>query len=107
MVIKQGGGKQMNYLDFFKKNIYPEVNNIFGIVQTNLKEKGDFGFLIRFDFYSKDKIGNIDFWSQGIIDIDIFKIENLDLIHIYNKLLFPNEVNANELLNFKRTLLNE
>ena len=60
-----------------------------------------------FDFYSKDKIGNIDFWSQGIIDIDIFKIENLDLIHIYNKLLFPNEVNANELLNFKRTLLNE
>ena len=29
----------MNYLDFFKKNIYPEVNNIFGIVQTNFKEK--------------------------------------------------------------------
>lgn len=97
----------MNVLDFFENNIYPNVNPLFGIVETVFDKEGDFGYLTRFSLYSNKKLANIEIWSRGWIGFEIYNIENRDLIMVYSKIISPENMSKDEFYEFEERLFDE
>ncbi|MBK5073440.1 hypothetical protein I2492_10900 [Budviciaceae bacterium CWB-B4] len=92
-------------IHFFKKNISPKLTNY--TLKYSSYPNGDFGDLERVEVQGENKIGGIDFWSQGWIDIDIYDL-TLDE-QLINVLLDPNEMEAQEkaIYKFLKILLDE
>lgn len=72
----------------FKAEIEPLLNNY--ALKYSSFHNGDFGDLDRVEFEGSNKVGTIDFWSKGWVNIDIYDcIYDVQLI---NLLLEPDEV---------------
>lgn len=97
----------MDILTYFKDKILPDIELFFGITKTNFEVEGDFGRLVRFEFFSKQAIGGIDIWSKNWIEINLYAIKDMELIEKYHKLLDPSDDFYNELDSFKRVIINE
>lgn len=94
------------YIEYFESFIEKDIQKFFGLVKTDFGD-GDFGNLIRVEFYSNKIIGNIDFWSSGWLEIDLYKIHNKDLVQIYHRLFKPDECNNDILYICKDMIIDE
>lgn len=79
-------------IHYFKQQIAPQLID-YKLVYRSFP-KGDFGSLERVEIDGKGKLGGIDFWSMGWLDLDIYDLV-LDK-QVLNKLLDPNEQQEQE-----------
>lgn len=90
---------------YFKKYIEPKLIN-YKLIYDSFPN-GDFGALERVSIEGNDKIGSVNFWSQGWLGIDIYDLVLDELI--MNVLLEPKELKEQEIAinKFLGILLNE
>lgn len=74
-------------IDFFKTQIAPRLTGY--ELQYSFYSNGDFGDLDRVEFEKEDKLGTVDFWSQGWMSLDVYS-SALDT-QLINLLLSPDE----------------
>lgn len=79
-------------IHYFKENIEPKLKG-FNVTYSYFP-KGDFGELNRVYVEGKNKMGGIDFWSMGWMDVDIYDL-SLDR-QVMNLLLAPNDTETQE-----------
>ena len=77
----------MMRVEYFNENIEPHLEG-YEFTYSTFPE-GDFGKLERVEFKGKNKVGAIDFWSQGWVGMDIYDLELDD--QVFNLLLDPDE----------------
>lgn len=53
----------MDIFNFFENVVYPRLIEKFGVVQVDFEKEGDFGYLTRFDLYSKKQ----QLLSSGVV----------------------------------------
>lgn len=89
----------------FKENIEPKLLGY--KLKYSTFFNGDFGDLERVEFDGKGKIGGLDFWSKGWLEIDVYDLV-LDKV-IINALLEPSEVELQKkaIEDFLEALLND
>jgi len=74
-------------LDWFKKELESKLENY--EMTFSFFENGDFGNLDRVEFENLRKVGNIDFWDSGWIEIHLVDYkEEKELFHV---MLEPNQ----------------
>lgn len=72
----------MKSVDWFKEEIEPSLNNF--EIKYKFFEKGDFGDLNQIEFNSKEKGGEIDFWSTGWVSIHLVDyIKGKELLNVF------------------------
>lgn len=74
-------------IDFFKTQIVPRLTGY--KIRYSFYTNGDFGDLARVEFEKEDKLGTVDFWSQGWMSLDVYS-SDLDN-QLINLLLSPVE----------------
>ncbi|MEQ4511689.1 MAG: hypothetical protein ABN480_13945 [Dickeya sp.] len=92
-------------IDYFKKNIAPKMKGY--TFKYSYYTNGDFGDLERVEFEGKNRIGGMDFWSKGWLDVDIYDMAVDD--QIMNVLLSPEEIELQKkaVCEFMRVLSDE
>lgn len=78
--------------DYFDLHVMPALGDYEFTYSSFLN--GDFGDIERVEFFGKEKLGGIDFWSKGWVGIHVFDEKLGD--EVMNILLSPDEMDRLE-----------
>lgn len=78
-------------MDYFKKNIFPEIKENYTVTFTSFKEGEVLGFgdLERVEVEDSKILGGIEFWSSGWLGIHLINLVNDE--EILNSLIAPDD----------------